>query len=198
MKTKRIIEYSFVALLFVVVIFLVLPRTTDHSRHWPPFEAEYIAMRTALKAIRSYAKDNGEFPLWEKGLHGANNALDPSLPAYSLPTFRVWSLHEEVGTFPTLTTPVAYLEEYPADPFASRNEKKATFMYYSDKGGFILVGRGPDRKYEIVPEIDYDSSIWPPSDKLIMKTYDVTNGLESAGDFIIFSEPEDLAKQENR
>lgn len=76
---------------------------------------------------------------------------------------------------------MAYITRLPQDQFA--DAKEATCGYWSQKDtGWILFSPGPDRRYEINPEKDYDPSKQSPQPELILKTYDPTNGITSAGD----------------
>ena len=78
-----------------------------------------------------------------------------------------------------------YLLLIPLDPFG----KKAGDFYYYYSGetrpqssGWILLSRGPDGSFEIDPPKDYDVLEKQPSPKLLVKSYDSTNGTFSVGD----------------
>ncbi len=78
---------------------------------------------------------------------------------------------------PFLTTPVAYLQEIPRDPFS---EEGAPIQYYAPaNGGCILNSMGPDRKYDIDLPSEYS---FRPYKSLLYKMYDPRNGTYSSGD----------------
>jgi hypothetical protein len=79
-----------------------------------------------------------------------------------------------------LTTPVAYIVSLFEDWDSPQHD--FPFAYHADANGWILVSPGPDRKYEIDPAADYTSSITQPAVRLLLKTYDPTNGTRSGGD----------------
>ncbi len=80
-----------------------------------------------------------------------------------------------------LTTPVAYIRNYPKDPF---NPKEGSFRYHSDGNSwFILASPGPDRS------VDLDITKFNPGSgfgrKLLMQAaYDPSNGMLSGGDLL--------------
>ncbi|MBX7244756.1 MAG: hypothetical protein K1X53_04615 [Candidatus Sumerlaeaceae bacterium] len=135
-------------------------------------------MRSLETAIESYFVDNRSYP--------------PPVPlqAYSRKESKLrrangWDvpgLFTGNGTVAGLTTPVAYATQLFPDRFAP--EDGISFAYYAspDNEGWILFSPGPDRQYDLVPADDYDSSISQPSARLLLKTYDPTNGDVSAGD----------------
>jgi len=82
-----------------------------------------------------------------------------------------------------LTTPINYIQSFPIDPFSS---KGSFYSYYTDNHGWILISLGPYKKYSIIPDKDYSSSINQPSQKILENIYDVTNGIISNGDIVEF------------
>ena len=78
-----------------------------------------------------------------------------------------------------------YLRIIPLDPFG---KKTGDFYYYytgetrPQSSGWILISRGPDSSFEIDPPKDYDVLEKQPSPKLLVKSYDSTNGTFSVGD----------------
>jgi len=110
----------------------------------------------------------------------------------------------------TITTPVAYVADYPVDPFSG--SAVLTYRYYQQRSGHLIGSYGPDRDAMAGGQIEwdlgdilrpdwndsppdaaveriYDSRVWQPSDELLAGagergayTYDPTNGLVSAGD----------------
>jgi type II secretory pathway pseudopilin PulG len=139
-------------------------------------------LRSMALGIESYYIDHGEYPAWAKGDAGANGFLPSDCSAYHVPTFRVWATPDEIESFFTLTTPASYLSKLYSDPFTASENNGATYSYYKDYNGWILISAGPDEVYDIDPEVEYDSSIQQPSPGLIQKSYDPTNGTVSPGD----------------
>ena len=56
------------------------------------------------------------------------------------------------------------------------------YAYYTGGYGWILISAGRDGDYDIVPERDYDGRVKQPSERILLLSYDPTNGLESDGD----------------
>lgn len=136
--------------------------------------------RSIATALEAYFVDCSRYPLWAEGEGGANADAPLDSDVFRLPTFRIWALHWEQKTFMTLTTPGAYLTQYPTDPFS--DDLHATYVYYSDGQGWILISPGPDGVYDIDPLEDYISTLRQPSPRLLEKCYDPTNGIKSGGD----------------
>jgi hypothetical protein len=138
---------------------------------------------------------------------GANGGV--SIPGtgtegiYKVYTFRVWASSGEVNSFHTLTSPISYVGTYFPDPFA-KGHKAATFAYYHDANGWIIISFGPDVDADGTNPGDlgcydgggietvYRSNIAQPSLTLLCGasgvgdqeafTYDPTNGTVSPGD----------------
>lgn len=79
-----------------------------------------------------------------------------------------------------LTTPLAFVSGLYRDQYTHRGSLR--YAYHTDGHGWILFSPGPDRRYDIVPARDYDGSIPQPSPRLLLLSYDPTNGTASAGD----------------
>jgi hypothetical protein len=131
-------------------------------------------MRSLATACEAYFVDNNAYPVCSTGANSMN-----ALPH---PSFRILTATER--GFMTITTPVAYITSYPADPFG---EPKKTYSYYSDKKGWLLWSVGPDGKYDITG--DQVAQLYQgqmPMEqtrlKLLNYTYDATNGATSSGD----------------
>jgi hypothetical protein len=80
---------------------------------------------------------------------------------------------------------VGYLGMIPLDPFGAKPGD--LYQYYTgptnpQNQGWILFSPGPDGTIQIDPANDYDCMIPQPSAKLLIKSYDPTNGTFSAGD----------------
>lgn len=86
----------------------------------------------------------------------------------------------DLGAPVNLTTPIAYIAALPLDRFSPGGE--LPFAYYADTNGFIIFSPGYDKRYDIVPQVDYSSAISQPSPRLLLKCYDPTNGTYSPGD----------------
>lgn len=171
--------------------------------------------RSLATGIESYYVDNNVYPLSARtgrdpagqgnvnqGLAvtaGDNNAATNLL---GIPTFasRNANTNAAVAGMATLTTPIAYITSFFADPFM--DFKGATFGYYSDQNGWILFSPGPDTDQVAFTDLGvtansplvetlYTSQIAQPSPALIAfaraaanaaTTYDPTNGTVSGGD----------------
>lgn len=152
-------------------------------------------MRTISTALDSYYIDNNSYPAWslipEENAFGNEARNNPNLRLQ--PTFKMRH-NTKLGT---LTTPVPYITSHFVDPFAP--SKGATFSYYSinnpkhpennpehpEYSGWILWSAGPDNRYDLtIKNITkaYDPNTRMPSDYLIERTYDPTNGSDSSGD----------------
>lgn len=97
-----------------------------------------------------------------------------------------------------LTTPIAYLEAFPEDPFAATPGAALAYFAHGSGLGWIAASVGPDRDenapdgpgdvdprvevlYDIVSEFPY---MWTPPPELVERFYDPTNGVASDGDLV--------------
>lgn len=143
-------------------------------------------MRDLGAAIDRYRKDQGEYPMWGSGDQTINFYIIPPRTGWQVyPSFRAWALPSDQSKFRLLTTPTAYISELPIDPFMMPTG--ATFSYYSDGGGWILLSPGPDGDYDINPQQVYSSALPGPSEIMIARQYDPTNGVKSDGDIFLTS-----------
>lgn len=80
-----------------------------------------------------------------------------------------------------ITTPISYIMRPFPDPFAPT--RNTTYRYYTPdpKEGWILWSPGPDGIYDLLGS-EYDPLGTVPSESMIGKTYDPTNGAVSRGD----------------
>lgn len=132
--------------------------------------------RNMATAIEAYFVDNNAYPPMRM-------LRDFAPAAQALRKAGGWELTAvETGGSAScgLTTPVAYLAELPRDPFSPGG--KLPFSYHTDGPGWIIVSPGPDGVYELDPLRDYDSRTTQPSELLLQKSYDPTNGANSRGD----------------
>jgi hypothetical protein len=135
-------------------------------------------MRWLATALESYYVDNNVYPACARGTDGANYFAPSGNSSRNIYTFRRPMSEDLWGT---LTTPVAYITGYPADPYGGY--KDTSFGYYNAKNsGWIMWSAGPDKEYDINPEKDYDPDKKNPLPSLILKTFDATNGANSRGD----------------
>lgn len=95
-------------------------------------------MRILATAIESYRVDSAIPPAMSKSRESTAGAY--VLPA-EVPVSRSFRMRHDTQMM-TLTTPIAYIESYPVDPF--REFKGTTFSYYTDGWGWILGSWGPD------------------------------------------------------
>lgn len=130
-------------------------------------------------AIEAYYSDHSSYPEWVFKGESITSKYEYTKP-FPLPTFRTWEKPEEQNSFHTLTKPAPYIKKYFKDPFVS--EPKATYVYYADEKGWIIISPGPDKIHDIDPLKDYDSQIPQPSPLLLEKCYDPTNGDITPGD----------------
>jgi hypothetical protein len=153
-----------------------------------PFKVERVKadMRSMATGIEAYFVDCCCYPAWVPGDHPL--AFNKAPATKSMPSFRLGVKGqnqyggETVVPF-TLTTPISYIISYFEDPFrVSPTDPQPTFAYYADTNGWILVSPGPDGDYDIDPELDYRSDITQPSEEILVKGYDPTNGFMSNGD----------------
>ncbi len=108
---------------------------------------------------------------------GLREDMKPLLSA--LETYQVDHNAFPPSLTPFLTTPVAYLQEIPRDPFS---EEGAPIQYYAPaNGGCILTSMGPNRKYDIDLPREY---AYPPDKSLIDKVCDPSYETNSSGDVV--------------
>jgi prepilin-type N-terminal cleavage/methylation domain-containing protein len=153
--------------------------------------------RSLATAIEAYYVDNNEYPAAKTGDSAANGGVD-SASAQDVYTFAVQNGSGTAANLLTLTTPIAYITSYPADPFA---DARISFCYYKDTNGWILGSFGPNTdqddagnlNWTVGGEVEtvYDSTVAQPAETLLVGartspdgsyTYDPTNGTVSAGD----------------
>lgn len=131
-------------------------------------------------AIGHYSRENNTLPPSARGVLGANAEVNPQSPAYQISTFRIHT--RAYDTFHGLTTPVAYLSDYPEDPYAPGF--RVTYGYHTSPDGrfALLFSPGPDGVYDIDPETDFRPGEAQSRDTLLLRRFDPTNGAASKGD----------------
>ncbi len=201
----RVVVYTGVIL---TAVYILRPHRYVASRGAPVSRAK-SDMRSLATAIESYFVDYGVYPA-SSVLGSANHPETTTLPPNGdlpIPTFRLRLPGS--SEFETLTTPISYITQYFTDPFApSRGDTYAYWVWqYQDgpeKGetpGWILWSPGPDRDYDItaanVASLYSPFDILPgngspfylvPSNALLERTYDPTNGSTSDGDVYRFKQ----------
>ncbi len=183
--------------LAVLLIALTVVLIVQYSRYQVLTAVSRVRrdMRSMATGIEAYSVDNAWYPA-HTGIRELMIGIDdvPAEIAFGT-TFRRY-----LGRFEamTLTTPVAYLTDYPLDPFAE--PVAAPFRYYAtlDNVGWILASFGPDADWREGGDIEFDNAtiatvyvprFATPSSTLLTGagrrgayTYDPTNGLFSHGD----------------
>ncbi len=126
-------------------------------------------MRSLATAIESYKIDQSAYP---------------PKRALSIRDSNATSTNEQITIYSTvdrLTTPVAYINSISNDSF-SPNESDP-FGYIKAENAWLLYSRGPDKVFDL--NLIDGSEVWAEksiSDKVIINTYDPTNGYRSTGD----------------
>ncbi|MEO8377924.1 MAG: hypothetical protein ABI579_09665 [Candidatus Sumerlaeota bacterium] len=134
-------------------------------------------MRSLATGIENYLVDNNALPAHTVSyMESADRSAAPKAP-----TFKVAGLNGSMS----LTTPIAYLVlDQLVDPFAAN--KITGYRYYAVEDGWIVWSAGPDKDYDITPELDYSPSFKPSYNpvpaRLSNVSYDPTNGTISDGD----------------
>ena len=152
-------------------------------------------MRSTANALEAYYVDHGAYPI---ALPLVSMAGDPELArrmgGESLGAIFPGSPDGPYG----LTTPQACMTNIFTDRFTAGYRPRIyyrgryftkslgipenPFVYFRDDNGWILVSPGPDLDYDIDPKHDYKSGIPQPSHRLLVKSYDPSNGTISDGD----------------
>ena len=169
-------------------VVLIRREQRDLAKDSIPYKLKRVKadMRSMATGLGSYYVVCSLYPAWVLGSHPL--AFNKAPATRDMPSFRLGvKMIDQQGRARivpfTLTTPLAYMIRYFEDPFQiSPTEPQPTFVYYHDRNGWILVSPGPDGDYDINPEQDYRSVIRQPSEPLVIKAYDPTNGLVSDGD----------------
>ena len=172
--------FSSMEIIVVVVMFLIVALLAISSFRQQQVRSNVAktksAMRSLATPLAAYYVDNFEYPAMAVGAEGANAPFAAENPgAYRICTFRL----PNNTKLQTLTTPLAYLTSYPADPFA--DTKGATFGYRPLRNHYLLFSYGPDRDenttvgdhYLTVAETKLTSGVdlnFEPSFKLTMQT----------------------------
>lgn len=171
--------------IFFVIVSLYYGFFGQQQRSGGQVDTAMKSMRDLGAAINRYRQDQGQYPLWGSGNQTINFYIIPGQSGWVIqPSFRAWVLPADSGKYRLLTTPTAYLDALPADPFLPAG---ATFSYYADQGGWILLSPGPDGDYDISPQQFFTSTMPQPNQLLVVRKYDPTNGTKSDGDLFLVS-----------
>jgi len=181
----RLQELAVAMALIVIVAALAIPNFGDRRPERSQVSRVRADQRVLATAIEAYYVDHNAYPA-EHSILEAPGIDAPSerrrivrAGGTSLATAE-WGRPGLDG----LTTPLAYVTNVFADPFAPM--RGTPYAYHADAKGWLLTSAGPDGDYDIQhPAEVYDSSIPQPSPHLLAGgpwTYDPTNGLVSDGD----------------
>ncbi|MCC5875892.1 MAG: hypothetical protein JJU11_06705 [Candidatus Sumerlaeia bacterium] len=106
-------------------------------------------LRALAVAIEAYEADHGTFPAMAKSREWAAGAY--VLPR-EVPVSRTFRMRNQ-SDLATLTTPVAYITHYPADPF--REFMGTTYSYFTDGRGWILGSWGPNMNQSLGGDLQW-------------------------------------------
>jgi Tfp pilus assembly protein PilE len=213
-----IVELVTSGALATAAAFAVLPGYLRASEHTRIAKAGMEMQRTGI-ALESYFVMHGAYPpsgaaegmpgqgepqqqrarapesAAVTGVRTVNSFAKPGAGARRLVTFRVPDI-ERGEAFATLTSPIAFLEQLPSDPFAYT--EGASLGYFTNEGAvrWILFSLGPDRdenaasgpgdingNLETLAELNTSRPAKrQASATLSSLTYDPSNGTLSSGD----------------
>lgn len=135
-------------------------------------------LRTLETGLETFIVDMDEFPAHASGAEGMNASLGGDSAAFAQPTFAMRMKPSQRA----LTTPIAYLQALPIDPFAPTGGAMYCYFRSEDKKGGIIFGAGPDRDYDLNPAQILSTADEDITKVLATETYDMTNGTISSGD----------------
>ncbi|MFW6255454.1 MAG: hypothetical protein ACOC54_01435 [Candidatus Sumerlaeota bacterium] len=102
-------------------------------------------------------------------------SIATGLEAYKL-DYNIYPPHQKA-----LTTPVAYLTSVLEDPYSFSGSGPYKYYRAGDES-WILTSPGPDMVEDIDPVEDFEADVPQPSEIILQKSYDPTNGTDSGGD----------------
>jgi type II secretion system protein G len=184
-----LIELLIVVAVIAILAAIVVPNFLEAQAR-AQISREMNDMRAIATALESYMVDHSEYPPHGEVLNANSNPSEPIFPATQAGLTTV----EFVS--PLLTTPIAYLNEYPQDPFLRRqvgeimraygyiqSEQMRDIMisknipFLTEQAGKLIGTHGYWRLYAAGPDgIKGDAKQGIP--------YDPTNGTFSRGDII--------------
>jgi prepilin-type N-terminal cleavage/methylation domain-containing protein len=200
-KNRNVMNYSkpegaftLIELLIVVAVIAILAAIAVpnfiEAQARAQVSREMNDMRTIATGLESYMVDHGEYPPHGEILNANTNPSDPIFPATQAGLATV----EFVS--PLLTTPIAYLSEYPQDPFLRRQPDEMMRAYgyiQSEQMRDIMISKNIPFLTEQAGKIIDTHGFWrlyaagPDSVKGEGKQgipYDPTNGTLSRGDIV--------------
>lgn len=205
MKPNR--GFTLIELLIVVAIIAILAAIAVpnflEAQARSKVSREKNDMRTIATALESYMVDHGTYPPHGEILTANTDPSDPIFPAFNagLGTIEFVS--------PLVTTPVAYLNVYPEDPFLTRlpTETLRSYGYIqSEQMRDILLSKNIPFLTEQAGALINTHGYWrlyaagPDGDKGDAKqsvVYDPTNGTLSNGDLVRSQMlPDDIRSQD--
>lgn len=186
--------FTLIELLIVVAIIAILAAVAVpnflEAQARSKVSREMNDMRVIAIGLESYMVDHGTYPPHGEILNGNTNPSDPIFPAFNagLGTIEFVS--------PLVTTPIAYLNVFPEDPFLTRRRTDMERSYgyiQSEQMRDILISKNIPFLAEQASKIIGTHGFWriyaagPDGDKGDAKesiVYDPTNGTVSNGDII--------------
>lgn len=155
---------------------LTNPVPCSHGPHRAMLARAKNDMRNMATAIEAYHQDHGSFPVQVPLPTFARDDKErQELKGLELFTAEPGGQHMH-----DLTTPVAYLPAIPVDVYSP--SKHLPYSYFTDGQSWLLYSAGPDGRFDLVPVQDFDSVTTQPSERIVSKSHDPTNGTLSAGD----------------
>ncbi|MGF1573623.1 MAG: hypothetical protein ACFCU1_11210 [Sumerlaeia bacterium] len=143
-------------------------------------------LRMLATAVEVYYLDNNAYPTWttDKEFSLNYSLMEQTTNAdWSTPSFRNYERNNQ-GPF-SLTTPIAYITEYPVDPYAKPIGR--SFNFYSTQNNWIAWSPGPDGIHDIPWQLFQENPDLLTREWLLdynngSLTYDPSNGTLSSGD----------------
>ena len=180
---KKVKGFTLIELLIVVAIIAILAAIAVPNFLEAQIRSKVSRVkadqRSLATAIEEYYLDNNTYPMAEKEDHGINATFGSGAGCYDYLTLAIdWSDNEDCMIH-TLTTPIGHITSIPKDPFAA--SKGASFGYYADLNGWILMSYGPDNDEtddgDLNPWVEtvYNANISQPSLALLCWDADTYN-----------------------
>jgi hypothetical protein len=216
-KISRKTEYKIVViiiLLILIPLLIFLPPAIERVKVRQTFED----MKKIANAVESWSIDNSHYPYTDNYFKTGERFLneyyekyitddyeDIAKGAYILPYGNpaapdaIYNYYNRglLRDYARLTTPIAYLNEAPIDPFSREEEQHYRYGIHPVGGGpWIIVSNGPDGDEDLDVNLFglhtgrqtasnyYDSVHYGYEKPLIEYKYDPTNGMKSNGDII--------------
>lgn len=199
--------FTLIELLIVVAILAILAAVAVpnflEAQARSKISREKNDMRSIATALESYMVDHGSYPPHGEILNGNTDPSDPIFPAFNAGLGTIEFLS------PLVTTPVAYLNVFPEDPFLVRRPTEMLRSYgyiQSEQMRDILLSKNIPFLTEQAGQLIDTHGYWrlyaagPDGDKGDAKqsvVYDPTNGTFSNGDLVRSQMlPDDIRSQD--